>query len=71
MGTIVDYSSRSDECSFLIELENEDILLQALRIPEEFMVDGKKIWIDYTLSRRQQGPCIYGNPMIINEIKSR
>jgi len=70
MGVIVDYSEKSGECGFLIELENEDIVLQALKIPEEFMKDGTKVWIDYTLSRRQQGPCIYGHPIIINEIKS-
>lgn len=71
MGVIVDYSQKSDECGFLIELENEDIVLQALKIPEEFKKDGIYVWINYTLSRRQQGPCIYGNPIIINEIIAR
>ena len=71
MGVIVDYSEKSDECGFLIELENEDIVLQALKIPEDLMKDGMKVWVDYTLSRRQQGPCSYGHPIIINEIKSR
>ena len=34
MGVIVDYSEKSDDCGFLIQLENEAILLQALKIPD-------------------------------------
>lgn len=71
MGIVIDYSEKSTDCGFLIELENEDVVLQALKIPDELMKDGTKVWIDYTLSRRQQGPCIYGKPIIINDIKTR
>jgi hypothetical protein len=71
MATVVDYSGKSDACGFLIELEESKQILQPIKIPKDLMNDGNKVWIDYTLSRRQQGSCGFGNPIVINEIKSR
>lgn len=70
-AVMLDYSAKAEGCEFLIQLEENNELLQFLELADEYKVDGKKIWIRFTRSRRQQGPCPLGTPIIIEEIKSR
>lgn len=68
-ATIFDYTEKEKGCGFIIQLDETGDILQALEIPEKLRKDGTKILIDYTPSRRQQGPCPLGIPININEIK--
>lgn len=70
-ASIVDYSKKMDGCDFLIRIEGEDQLLQALKIPEEFKKDGIKVWISYVPNARPQGSCNIAAPISIKEIKIR
>ena len=70
-ATIVDYTDKEKGCSFLIVLEKDGSLLQAIEIPEELKKNNTKILIDYLPSRRHQGSCLIALPITINEIKKR
>ena len=68
---ILDYTNKPEGCTFLIQLEENSELLQFIELPEEYLVNGKEIWIDFVRSRRPQGPCPLGTPIMINNIKVR
>ena len=68
---MVDYSEKAEGCGFLILLEENNELLQFIEIEDEFKVDEKEIWIQFSRSRRAQGPCPLGTPIIIQDIKAR
>lgn len=70
-ATLVDYSERDNACSLLLILEEDGNILQPLSIGSEFQNDGTKVWIDFSYSRRKQGPCSYGTPIVINKITKR
>lgn len=67
-ATIVDYSKKNEACHLLILLEDGSIL-QPINIPEELRKDGTKVWLSFSYSRRQQGPCPLGQPITIDTIK--
>ena len=67
-ATIVDYSTRNDACHLLIHLEDGSIL-QPINIPEDLRKDGTKVWVSFSYSKRQLGPCPFGSPITIDSIK--
>lgn len=72
-ATVVDYTEKEKGCTFLIQLDEDKTLLQPFEkdIPENLRKEGAKILIDYLPSRRQQGSCLLGMPITINEIKKK
>ena len=70
-ATIVNYSERDADCSFIFILEEDGKMLQSISIPEDFQQDNLKVWIAYTYSRRQQGPCAFGIPITLNNLLIR
>ena len=70
-ATVVNYSERDADCSFLFILEEDGKMLQSITIPEEFQQEDLKVWIDFTYSRRQQGPCTFGVPITLNNLLIR
>lgn len=70
-ATIVNYSERDADCSFIFILEEDGKLLQSISIPEDFQQDNLKVWIDFTYSRRQQGPCAFGAPINLTNLLIR
>ena len=70
-AVMMDYSDKAEGCDFLIFLEENNELLQFVEIKDEFKVNGKKIWIQFSRSRRPQGSCPLGTPIIIQDIKAR
>lgn len=68
-ATIVDYSEKNEACHLLIQLEEDGSILQPINIPEELRKDGTKVWVSFSYSRRQQGPCPLGQPITIENIK--
>jgi hypothetical protein len=70
-AVMMDYSNKAEGCDFLILLEENNELLQFVEIKDDFKVDGKEIWIQFSRSRRPQGPCPLGTPIIIEDIKAR
>jgi len=70
-ATIVNYHEKDSDCSFLFLLDENGETLQAISIPEAFQKDMLKVWIDFTYSRRQQGPCSIGVPITLNNILIR
>lgn len=68
---MLDYTNKPEGCKFLIQLEENGELLQFIDLPEEYLVNGKEIWLDFVRSRRPQGPCPLGTPININTIKLR
>lgn len=69
-ATLVDYSERDSTCSLLLVLEDGNVL-QPLQIDNEYRKDGIKVWIDFSYSKRKQGPCSFGTPIVINKITKR
>jgi len=68
---MLDYTNKPEGCEFLIQLEENNELLQFIDLPDEYKVNGTKIWLDFVRSRRPQGPCPLGTPITINDIKLR
>jgi curli biogenesis system outer membrane secretion channel CsgG len=70
-ATIVNYYEKDNDCSFLFILDDNGEMLQAISIPEAFQEENLKVWIDFTYSRRQQGPCPFGVPITLNNLLIR
>jgi hypothetical protein len=60
-------------CGFLIELiDKEKTKLAPANLPEEFKKDKEKVWVKYTIAKKQlKGGCMAGKQAEIIEIKKR
>lgn len=68
---VLDKSSK-EGCDFLLQKTNDDgstQLLEPLTLEDKFKVDGLKVEVRYTLSRRQSLCSLSSIPITIDEIK--
>ncbi len=62
-----------ESCGYLIELDNrEKTKIAPYKLPDEFKKDKEKVWIKYTLAKKQlPSTCMAGKQADIEDIKKR
>ena len=68
---VKDYTTRSEGCTFLLSLNNNEHLLIPDQLPKEYQKENMKVWIRYAPSARNQGNCNFGNPITLIDIVNR
>ena len=68
-GNVKDMST-TDGCDFVITviLDGSEVLLEPLKLDEQYQIDGKAIQLIYTFSKRQS-KCMGTMPIMIAKIK--
>lgn len=66
-------SYQVEGCGFMVELEDkEKTKLLPANLPEEFKKDKEKVWVKYTIAKKQlPSVCMAGKQAEIEEVKRR
>jgi hypothetical protein len=60
-----------DGCKWLLQLEDGKKLIPSLTLAEDFAVDGKSVWITYTIQKSGVSTCMAGMLVTITAIEKR